>query len=360
MQRPSDFAYELPAERIAQFPSDRRDDSRLMVLDAPEAPVRHAVFRDLPDFLKAGDLLVLNDTKVVRARLACRRESGARVEALVLGPSPHGGTIDAMLKSSAKLREGERLTTGHASARLVLREKKDRGRWSVDVEGASIDALFDETGRAPLPPYIRRDSVSDAADPDDLDRYQTVYACNPGAVAAPTAGLHFTPEVFAELERRGIATTTITLHVGPGTFLPVRSETVDEHEMLPEYYRIDGDAARRIRETRASGGRVIAVGTTACRALETARPSEADGETEGWTDLFVVPGFRFGEVDGMLTNFHMPESTLLMLVAAFAGRERILDAYREAVRLEYRFFSYGDAMLILPTAKVESREGGGP
>lgn len=323
-----------------------------MVLSEPEAPARHAVFRELPQFLRAGDLLVVNDTKVVRARVACRRESGARVEALVLGPSPHNGSIDAMLKSSAKLRVGERLTTGHTDAKLFLREKKDRGRWSIDVEGASVDELFEGAGRAPLPPYIRRAAESDDADAGDLDRYQTVYARNPGAVAAPTAGLHFTQEVFDELERVGVSTATITLHVGPGTFLPVRSETVDEHEMLPEYYRIDADATERIRATRDAGGRVIAVGTTVCRALESARPSRGGDASEGWTDLFVVPGFRFAEVDGMLTNFHMPESTLLMLVAAFAGRERILEAYREAVRLEYRFFSYGDAMLILPAAKV--------
>lgn len=363
MQSLSDYTYDLPRDLIAQSPLDRRDESRLLILGRDGRSLHHSRFRSLGEHLRDGDLLVLNDTKVVPARIPCRRETGGRVDGILLGTADGDGTLEAMFKSRARLQEGERLLPLRGEGSIVLEERRERGRWRVRLADVALEGLFHESGRAPLPPYIERDSVEDARDGADLEQYQTIYARVPGAVAAPTAGLHFSDEVFADLKSRGVCTARVTLHVGPGTFLPVRTENIAEHRMLPERFRIEADQATKIRAVRQRGGRIIAVGTTTCRALETAQigqrePDDADRAYEGVTDLFIHPGYRFTEIDALLTNFHMPESTLLMLVAAFVGRERILDAYRVAVAEGYRFFSYGDAMLAFAAGPARAGCGG--
>ncbi len=354
MEKLQDYAYDLPRELVAQSPLERRDASRLLVLP-PDGPPVHGEFPQIVDHLRSGDVLVVNDTKVVPARLACRRPSGARVDLLLLGSVDGNGAFHAMLKSNRKLRQGERLLAGERGAEIVLVEKGERGAWTIGIEGQEVGELLETAGRAPLPPYIHRDIASDDRDSQDLDRYQTLFAKNPGAVAAPTAGLHFSESVFAALEDLGVETARVTLHVGPGTFLPVRSEDIAEHRMLGERYVIEQSEVERIHAARERGSRVVAVGTTTCRVLESVKPSHRDPQAyEGETDLFIRPGHVFEEIDALVTNFHMPESTLLMLVAAFAGRERILGAYREAIDRGYRFFSYGDAMLLFPTEGARS------
>ena len=312
----SDFDYGLPRELIAQEPLPCRDASRLMVLH-PGGRIEHRAFPDVVEYLR-GETVYLNDTRVVPARLILRRETGGKVEVLLVrrleGPRWH-----ALLDTPRRLREGERLRADDRSwARIAA---KEGDRWVLEFDREPDLALL---GRAPLPPYIRR-----PADNRDLERYQTVYAAREGSIAAPTAGLHFTPEILGRLRTR-----TVTLHVGVGTFKPVKAEEVDDHRMEAEYYDVP----------EPPSGRVAAVGTTTCRALETWARS---GKTSGWTDLFIHPPWEFRAVKAILTNFHLPRSTLLMLACAFAGRERILAAYGEAIRERYRFFSYGDAMLIL-------------
>ncbi len=357
MLRLEDYRFDLPKDLIAQEPLARRDASRLMILH-PEGPI-HGRFDELPDRLRRGDMVVVNETRVVPARFACRRRTGARVEGLLVSRGASEGALSVMLRSSAKLVEGERLELDGFDGGLKLEEKGERGHWTARLEGADLRAWLAEVGRAPLPPYIRRDGVRDARDADDLDRYQTVYAREPGAIAAPTAGLHFTDAIFAALAERGIGLARLTLHVGLGTFLPVRSDDITEHRMSAERYRIGPEDAERIRTARREGGRIIAVGTTTCRALEASRIHECGGPVEGDTDLFIYPGHEFRAIDGLLTNFHMPESTLLMLVAALAGRERLLDAYRCAVETGYRFFSYGDAMLVWPAGVDSGKQENG-
>ncbi|MDF1562651.1 MAG: tRNA preQ1(34) S-adenosylmethionine ribosyltransferase-isomerase QueA [Deltaproteobacteria bacterium] len=351
----SDFDYELPGERIAQAPLARRDDSRLMVL--PRLPVTdppsHRRFRDLPGLLRAGDLLVFNDTRVFPARLQGRKAtSGGKVEALLL-ESLGEGRWRALCGSSKPLRPGGELLFAEGRGEPIR-------AWIEEAEGEGVQRLRFElpdeallarleagAGEVPLPPYIQREE-DDAAAGADRERYQTIFARERGAVAAPTAGLHFTEETFAALAAAGTERTFITLHVGPGTFLPVRGESVAGHKMHEESYEIGEAAAGAIAACKARGGRVISVGTTSLRALEAA--ASAAGELAvgpGRTELFVTPGFGFRVVDGLLTNFHLPRSTLLMLVAALAGRERLLAAYREAIDEGYRFYSYGDAMLLV-------------
>ena len=338
-----DFDYELPEERIAQRPAPR-GESRLLVLDA-EGPDRHRRVRDLSALLRPGDLLVVNDTRVIPARLfARRRPGGGRVELLLVekvGPR----TWDVLARPGRKARPGTVLDLAPGLAAEMIARPDDpepgpgggdgrrRARFSEPVE-----PWLDRLGHVPLPPYIRR--ADEAA---DRETYQTVYARSPGAIAAPTAGLHLTEELLAELAGRGIETAAVTLHVGIGTFRPVTADLVHEHRMERERYEIPEETAGRIAATRAAGGRIVAVGTTVVRTLEGAA---AAGARAGATDLFIVPGFRFRVVDVLLTNFHLPRSTLLMLVSAFAGRERVLAAYREAIREGYRFYSYGDAMLV--------------
>jgi len=347
----ADFDFHLPEGLIAQTPIARRDASRLLVLPRHEGPPVHGAFRDLGSCLRDGDLLVLNDAKVIPARLRGAKEgSGGRVELLLCDPlAPRDGRAvwRCMAGSSKPLRPGGRIRLGEGEAAL--------GAEVVAVgDGGFLDVAFDEAadsllerveriGELPLPPYMRRD-----ADETDRERYQTIYARVPGAVAAPTAGLHFTDDVFADLRARGVETARVTLHVGPGTFLPVRADDVDDHRMHAERYEVPRETADAVAATREKGGRVIAVGTTALRTLESA--AAEDGVVRpgaGVSELFVKPGYSVRAVDGLLTNFHLPRSTLVMLVAALAGRERLLAAYAEAVEREYRFYSYGDAMLVL-------------
>jgi S-adenosylmethionine:tRNA ribosyltransferase-isomerase len=345
--RLEDFDYDLPRELIAQRPSPRRDESRLLVLRREVGSIEHRRFRDVVECLDGGDLLVLNDTKVIPARLVGHRATGGRVEMLLL--TPEGKVWSAMLKARGRLQPGEELSLENGALRCVFRGREADGTARLEFEGepqAVIEAV-ERVGRAPLPPYIKRSAEDDPDREADRERYQTVYARRPGAVAAPTAGLHFTPEVFAALDAKGVRRTTLTLHVGLGTFQPVTAERVQDHHMRAEYYELPPEAARAVAETRAVGRRVVAVGTTSTRVLETVARRPEWGPVSGWTDLFITPGFEFRAISALITNFHLPRSTLLMLVAAFAGRERILAAYEEAKRLGYRFYSYGDAMLVL-------------
>ncbi len=345
----SDFDYDLPDRLIAQEPAARRDASRLMTVDRRNGAIAHGAFADLPSLLGAGDLLVLNDTRVVPARLRGVKPTGGRVEVLLLERA--GGTgrepvHRCLLDASKPARPGTRIAFGEGlSARVLGRSGEG---YEIALESESGDPLeaFYRQGSVPLPPYISR-LEDDPRAGMDRERYQTVFADRPGAVAAPTAGLHFTPALLDRISAVGARIARLTLHVGPGTFLPVRVENVEEHAMHAEAYELPPSTADAIRETRRAGGRVVAVGTTVVRTLEAA--AGADGTVRpgsGLCDLFIRPGHEFEVVDAMLTNFHLPRSTLLMLVSAFAGRERILAAYAEAVREEYRFYSYGDAMFI--------------
>ncbi len=334
-----DFDYELPPESIAQRPAPR-GESRLLVLDR-KGPERHRRIRDLPELLRPGDLLVLNDTRVIPARLFGHRvEGGGRVEILLVEKTGDSDW-DVLLKPGRRARPGTVIELEPGLTAEVLGRGKE-GRFRLRFS-EPIEAHLDRLGHVPLPPYIGRPD-----EPADRDRYQTVYAQHPGAIAAPTAGLHFSQDLLDQIAAAGIGIARVTLHVGLGTFKPVQAEWIEEHRMERERYEINEEAAEAIRQTRARGGRVVAVGTTVVRTLESAALA-GGGEVRpgsGSTELFITPGFRFQAVDVLLTNFHLPRSTLLMLVSAFAGRERILAAYEEAVRMEYRFYSYGDAMLV--------------
>ena len=344
----SDFDYALPGEFIAQFPLPERDAARLLVLARDTGAITHAAIRELPRFLRAGDLLVLNDTRVFPARLLGRRvPSGGAVECLLLARLDEE-RWEALVHPGQKLRPGGRVVFergGRALQGEVL-ERKFYGRRVIRLRadtGQGIDDAIDAIGHVPLPPYIRR-----ADEASDRERYQTVFAKARGSVAAPTAGLHLTTALLARLAADGLERVEITLHVGYGTFKPVRVERVEDHRVDPERFLIPEDAARAINTASAAGRRVVAVGTTTTRALESAgREDRRVAPGAGETDLFIRPGFEFRIVNGLLTNFHLPRSSLLMLVCAFAGREKVLAAYREAVERGYRFYSYGDAMLIL-------------
>jgi S-adenosylmethionine:tRNA ribosyltransferase-isomerase len=344
----SDYDYELPAGCIAQQPAGRRDGSRLLRLERRTGAASHHRFEEIDRFLSRGDVLVVNDTAVVPARLLGRKDSGGRVEVFLLDyaggrrqENPSRFTCDCLVKSSKPCREGTRIVFDQGLTGTIL--ARGDGVCRVEFAGQEeFDTLLDRIGRVPLPPYIRRpDERADRA------AYQTVYAAARGAVAAPTAGLHFTLPLLRRLEAAGVAIAAITLHVGYGTFAPVRVRDIRGHRMHAERYTVPPDAAAAVNAAREGGRRVIAVGTTAVRTLEFA--SDAAGRLyagSGRCDLFIYPGYRFKAVDAMVTNFHLPKSTLLMLVAAFAGRQAVLEAYREAVRRGYRFYSYGDAMLI--------------
>lgn len=340
----SEFDYTLPESLIAQEPATPRDASRLLAIPRRGGDLRHLRFSDLPELLAPGDLLVLNDTRVVPARLEGRKASGGRCEILLCEPldPPSGSRYRVLGQSSKALGAGARLRFGDLGA--VVEEAEGEGFFAVRFDRTSDDLAraLERVGRVPLPPYIRREPTA-----ADRDRYQTVLARVPGSAAAPTAGLHFTEALLARLKARGVVRTAVTLHVGPGTFLPVRSEEVEGHRMHPERYCVSEEAALAFAACRARGGRVVAVGSTAVRTLESAREEPGLRPGPGRTTLFIVPGYRFRAVDGLVTNFHLPRSTLLMLACAFGGRERILAAYREAVANGYRFFSYGDATLIL-------------
>ena len=338
-----DFRYELPPEAIAQVPSDRRDQARLLVLDRETASRAHHVYAQLPELVRGDELFVLNDTRVVPARLRARKETGGRVELLVTGPdAQHPGAMLALGRSSKPLRPGASLTLdGGPTLRVV-----DRRAGGVVSVAFPEDAwsLLEAHGELPLPPYIERPN---GPTEQDRERYQTVFADHPGSAAAPTAGLHFTDELLDRLSARGCEFARVTLHVGPGTFQPVRSERLEDHVMHHERYAISSSAAELIERARAASRPVVAVGTTVVRTLESAALETGRiTESSAATDLFIKPGFRLQVVDQLLTNFHLPGSTLLMLVSALAGRDPIMNAYEEALTSGYRFFSYGDGMWI--------------
>lgn len=332
-----DFAYDLPPELIAQAPLPERTASRLLVLDGPSGRIEDRGFPDLIELLRPGDLLVLNDTRVVPARLFGAKETGGRVELLLerfLGPR----RVRVQLRASRGPKPGSSLELPGGARALVEGRAGALYDLALDRDAAPY---FNAHAEMPLPPYIER--RPDAA---DRIRYQTVFAARPGAVAAPTAGLHFDQSLFAQLEARGVERAFLTLHVGAGTFSPVRTEHIEAHRLHPEWLSVPARLCEQVERTRSRGGRVVAVGTTAVRALETAAQGGALAPFEGETTLFIYPGYRFRVVDALVTNFHLPESSLLMLVAAFAGREATLAAYRHAVGERYRFFSYGDAMFV--------------
>lgn len=338
----SDFRFELPPSLIAQQPLAERTAARLLVLEGPAGALSDRHIRDLPALVRAGDLLVMNDTRVVPARLHGRKASGGRCEVFVerlLSPR----TLLAQVRASKAPRPGMKLHLP-GDAVLTVEDKREDGLYLLASEGKQdIAGLLEAHGRMPLPPYITR-----ADTPEDRIRYQTIFARRPGAVAAPTAGLHFDAALLAALAARGATHTTITLHVGAGTFQPVRSESLAEHRMHAEWLEVGPEAVAAIATTRARGGRVIAIGTTVVRALETAARSGKLEPLAGESRLFITPGYTFRTVDALVTNFHLPESTLLMLVCAFAGHARVMAAYRHAVAGGYRFFSYGDAMWVSP------------
>jgi S-adenosylmethionine:tRNA ribosyltransferase-isomerase len=346
----SDFSFDLPAELIAQAPAAERGASRLLVLHKHNSAIEHTHVSRLAEFLREGDLLVVNDTRVFPARLlGARVPSGGAVECLLLANLEEHGHWDALVHPGQKLQPGAQMV--FRGARHVLHaEVIDRhfhGRRTIRLwseNSASLEEAIDDIGHVPLPPYIKRDDTK-----SDLERYQTVYARERGSVAAPTAGLHFTPEILGALRTRGVECTAITLHVGYGTFQPIRVDQVEAHTIDPERFSISEAAADAINRAKGEKRRVVAVGTTTTRALEAAGRAGRGIITpqSGWTDLFIYPGFKFSIVDALMTNFHLPESSLLMLVSAFGGREAVLAAYREAVAQKYRFYSYGDAMLIL-------------
>jgi S-adenosylmethionine:tRNA ribosyltransferase-isomerase len=333
-----DFDYELPPDRIAQHPVPR-GASRLLVLDR-EGPERHRRVSDLPELLRPGDLLILNDTRVIPARLFGRRSSGGQIEILLTGKAG-AREWDALVKPGRRARPG---TVIHLDEGLTaeVAEKEENGRHRLRFS-EPIEPHLERLGHIPLPPYIQREDEA-----EDRERYQTVWAKSPGAIAAPTAGLHFSREILDRLAAAGIAIAEVTLHVGLGTFKPVTAERIEDHRMESERWEVGEATAAAIRRTRDQGGRIVAVGTTVVRTLESAALAGAPHPLAGHgaTELFITPGFRFRVVDVLLTNFHLPKSTLLMLVSAFAGRERVLAAYEEAIRESYRFYSYGDAMLV--------------
>jgi S-adenosylmethionine:tRNA ribosyltransferase-isomerase len=334
----SDFDFDLPPELIAQYPLPNRGDSRLLCLDGPTGELLDRMFRDLPEFLRPGDLLVFNDTRVVRARLYGRKETGGRVEVLVERlEDVH--TALAHVRASKAPRAGMRLFLGEGGGVRVLGREGDLFRLAAEGEG--FPDLMERYGHMPLPPYIERGDET-----LDEERYQTVYARKDGAVAAPTAGLHFEQGMLDALKAQGVEQTHVTLHVGAGTFQPVRTEQLEDHVMHSEYLEVSAEVCEQVRTTRERGGRVVAVGTTSVRSLESAAAGGELRPFSGDTRLFIRPGYRFRVVDLLITNFHLPQSTLLMLVSAFTGYERIKAAYHHAVAQHYRFFSYGDAMLL--------------
>ncbi|HOQ24201.1 MAG TPA: tRNA preQ1(34) S-adenosylmethionine ribosyltransferase-isomerase QueA [Bacillota bacterium] len=341
--RVADFDYELPEELIAQHPLKQRDASRLLVLDKKTGAVTHRVFAEIVDCLTPQDFLVFNDTRVIPARIMCSRhqDGTGQAEVLLLRPL-EDGRWEALVRPGRKLRPGAEVFFGDGG-RIRMEETTDFGGRIVsfpDMDQAAAKQAIYRHGEMPLPPYIHEKLT-------DKERYQTVYAREEGSVAAPTAGLHFTPELLAKLKAKGVPMGFVTLHVGLGTFRPVMVENVEEHTMHAEFYRVEEELAAAINAHRARGGRVVAVGTTSVRSLESAAaPDGSLRACQGWTDIFITPGYRFKVIDALITNFHLPKSTLLMLVSALAGRERILAAYREAVQERYRFFSFGDAMFI--------------
>ena len=336
----SEFNYDLPQELIAQTPIEKRDESRLMVLDRNKQTIEHKTFKDIIDYLEPGDCLVRNNTKVIPARIYGKKETGAKVEFLLL-KNIEGDIWETIVRPGNKLHIGTKVIFGDGLLTAEILEIMPGGTRKVQFSYKGIfNEILDKIGLMPLPPYIHEELK-------DNDRYQTVYAKYNGSAAAPTAGLHFTPELLKKIEEKGVKIANVTLHVGIGTFRPVKEENVENHEMHTEHFYIKQEDVEKINETKKQGKRVIAVGTTSCRVLETiADENGLVKETEADTSIFIYPGYQFKCLDGLITNFHLPQSTLLMLVSALAGKDYILKAYNEAVKEKYRFFSFGDAMFI--------------
>jgi S-adenosylmethionine:tRNA ribosyltransferase-isomerase len=343
MHRTSDYDYDLPSEQIAQHPTERRDRSRLLVIDRESGERHHRRFSDLPEYVQTGDVLVVNETRVFPARLRGRRSGGGAAEVLLLHPAEDDTLWTALVRPGAKMRPGRVIDVAPDLSVEVVEMLPGGERLVRLLSSLPTEEALDRFGEMPLPPYMKREVTE-----KDRDRYQTVYARERGSVAAPTAGLHFTPDLFARLQEQGVTLARLVLHVGVGTFRPVEVEDPSDHPMHREWYHVSPEAAATVNAARARGDAVWAVGTTSVRTLESV--ADEDGEVHagsGWTDLFIRPPYRYRTVDHLITNFHLPRSTLLMLVAAFAGYELTMDAYREAVTREYRFYSYGDAMAIL-------------
>lgn len=337
-----DFYFELPEELIAQDPLEDRSSSRLLVLDKETGGVEHHVFKDVIDYLEAGDCLVINETKVIPARLfGTKIGTDAKIEVLLLKRG-ESDTWETLVRPGKKAKVGTRISFGDGILVGEVVDVVEEGNRLIRFEYEGIfEEILDRLGQMPLPPYITHQL-------EDKNRYQTVYAKHSGSAAAPTAGLHFTPELLQAIETKGVEIARVTLHVGLGTFRPVKVDNILEHHMHSEFYQISAEAAEKINRAKECGKRVICVGTTSCRTVESAADEKGRlRETSGWTEIFIYPGYQFKVLDALITNFHLPESTLVMLVSALAGREHVLDAYEEAIREKYRFFSFGDAMLIL-------------
>lgn len=339
--RREDFYFDLPEELIAQDPLEDRSSSRLLVLDKETGKVEHHVFREIIDYLQEGDCLVINDTKVIPARLiGSKIGTDAKIEVLLL-KRKENDVWETLVKPGKKAKVGTRISFGDGLLVGEVVDIVEEGNRLIHFEYEGIfEEILDQLGQMPLPPYITHQL-------EDKNRYQTVYAKHSGSAAAPTAGLHFTPELLKEIEEKGVQIARVTLHVGLGTFRPVKVDNILEHHMHSEFYQIDEEAAEKINRAKESGHRVICVGTTSCRTIESA--ADKNGKlhaTNGWTEIFIYPGYEFKVLDCLITNFHLPESTLVMLVSALAGREQVLSAYEEAVKEKYRFFSFGDAMFI--------------
>ncbi|MFC1541496.1 tRNA preQ1(34) S-adenosylmethionine ribosyltransferase-isomerase QueA [Candidatus Latescibacterota bacterium] len=338
----NDYHYNLPEEMIAQNPVESRDSSRLMVLDLKNDTITHSIFSKLNEFITGDDLIVVNDTKVFPARLIGKKEKTEGTVEIFLLKRYNNGTWDALSRPAKRLRKGSVIKFGGGMLIAEIVDRGENGHVRVNLDSAdNIDSAIDKLGKTPLPPYIKHEP-----DRYDRERYQTVYARARGAVAAPTAGLHFTPKMLDKLASIGIKKTSVTLHVGIGTFRPLSCEEAERDHLHSEYCCLTESTVRMVKECRRNGGRVIAVGTTTARALETASTSGEISPFDGWTDIFIKPPYTFRSVDSLITNFHLPYSSLLMMVSAFAGRKRILNAYNDAIKAGYRFYSYGDAMFI--------------
>jgi len=336
----SDFNFNLPDELIAQTPIEQRDASRLLALEKESGSISHHTFSDIIDFLNPGDCLVLNDSRVIPARVFGKRKTGGAVEVLLLKDLGND-CWEALTRPGRKTRTGEKIIFGDGSLEATVVDEIDDGKRIIQFSYKGIFMeILEKLGQMPLPPYIHEKL-------DDQERYQTVYSKNTGSAAAPTAGLHFTDELLKKIQKKGVNIAFVTLHVGLGTFRPVKAELIEDHIMHSEYYEIPDDSAELIMKTKASGGRIIAVGTTSCRTLESAFSNDKKIiKQSGNTEIFIYPGYKFNVVDALITNFHLPESTLIMLVSALAGRDNIMNAYNTAIDERYRFFSFGDAMFI--------------
>ena len=338
--RTKDFYYDLPEELIAQTPLQQRDSSRLMVLDSESGEIQHKNFYDVIDYLQPGDCLVMNDSRVLPARLMGNRPTGGAVEVLLLRDLGNK-CWECLCKPGRKLQQGARISFGNGELTATVTEVRDDGNRVVEFcyEGIFLEVL-ERLGKMPLPPYIKEEL-------QDRERYQTVYSREVGSAAAPTAGLHFTNELLERIRQKGVRTAFVTLHVGLGTFRPVKAEDIMDHHMHSELCMMSKETADLLNQTKQEGGRIVCVGTTSCRTLESLVNDDGSFEAKSrWTEIFIYPGYTFKAMDGLITNFHLPESTLVMLVSAFAGREHVLNAYKEAVKCRYRFFSFGDAMYL--------------